>query len=132
MLDLFAGTGALALEALSRGAASAVLVENGRVGQRLIAENIQRCKAEDTAHLLRRDARRIGPANAPANLIFLDPPYDKKLGEQALSAAMRGGWIAPEALIVWEERAEIVVPDGLALLDQRRFGDTQISFLRAV
>ena len=93
VLDLFAGTGALALEALSRGAAEAVLVEKGRVGQRLIAENIDKL-GTDTATLLRSDATRLGPCpGAPFDLVFLDPPYGQGLGGRALHAAR--DWIAP-------------------------------------
>ncbi|WP_273521870.1 16S rRNA (guanine(966)-N(2))-methyltransferase RsmD [Rhodosalinus sediminis] len=132
VLDLFAGTGALALEALSRGAAEAVLVDDGRAAARLIAENIRACHAADRARHLRRDARRPGPCpEAPFDLVFLDPPYGKSLGEAALAAAQAGGWIAPGALVVWEESAPVTPPAGLALRDTRRYGDTTLAFLEA-
>jgi len=132
VLDLFAGTGALGLEALSRGAAEAVFVDDGRVAQRLIRENIAKCGAGPETRLISRDATRLGPnPDAPFGLIFLDPPYAKGLGEKAISAALAGGWIAPGALIVWEEGTEIAPPDGLTLLDARRYGDTMISLLEA-
>ena len=128
VLDLFAGTGALGFEALSRGAASAVFVENGRVGQKLIAENIKKLKAEDHAILRRADATRPGaPDDRTYDLIFLDPPYGKGLGEKAL-AAIRDH-CAPGALIVWEENAARIAPDGYTLLDHRRFGGTHITLL---
>ncbi|MEQ9261151.1 MAG: 16S rRNA (guanine(966)-N(2))-methyltransferase RsmD [Roseovarius sp.] len=129
VLDLFAGTGALGLEALSRGAAEAVFVENGRKSLGLLKENIRICGAGARAKVIARDARRPGPAPAPCGLVFLDPPYGKGLGEEALAAARAGGWIGEGALVVWEESAEITVPDGLTLADERRYGDTVIRLL---
>lgn len=129
VLDLFAGTGALGLEALSRGAASATFVDNGRVAHGLVGDNIARCRAQNTT-LIRRDARRLGAGN-PHGLIFLDPPYGKGLGEQALDAALAGGWIAPGALVVWEESGDITAPKPLTPLETRRFGATNITLLRA-
>lgn len=130
VLDLFAGTGALGLEALSRGAAEALFVENGRKALDLLGQNITLCRAGAQARVLRRDARRLGAVDgAPFDLIFLDPPYAKGMGELALSAALDGGWIAPGALIVWEESAKITPPDGLTRRDERRYGDTVITLL---
>jgi len=130
VLDLFAGTGALGLEALSRGAAKAVFVENGRTALRLLNRNIEICCVEDRTRVIRRDARKPGtPTSDPATLVFLDPPYGKGLGEAALSAVLAGGWIAPGALVVWEEGADITPPNGLRLLDSRRYGDTVIHML---
>lgn len=131
VLDLFAGTGALGLEALSRGAARAVFVENGRVGQRLIRENIGICGVGDRVQVVGRDARKLGAATEACWLVFLDPPYGKGLGEAALGAAMAGGWIAPGALVVWEEGGGIGVPEGWSLLDERGYGDTVIRVLEA-
>ena len=130
VLDLFAGTGALGLEALSRGAAHVTFVDDGRVAQKLVAANIKLLGAEATTRLFRADATRL-PAciDAPFDLVFLDPPYGKGLGETALSAAISGGWIAEDALILWEESAAITPPEGLTLLDARRYGDTTIHFL---
>ncbi len=130
VLDLFAGTGALGLEALSRGAASAHFVESGRIALGLLDQNIRLTGMEDRAKVFRRDVRRIGPVTGPpATLIFIDPPYARGMGEAALSAAIAGGWLAPGALIVWEESAVIVPPQGCTLRDRRRYGDTQISLL---
>ncbi len=132
VLDLFAGTGALGLEALSRGAACARFVEDGRKALSLLRKNIELCGAQERCTVLRRDARRLGEnEDGMHDLVFLDPPYGKGLGEKALAAALAGGWIAPRALVVWEESAEIAPPEGLARLDSRRYGDTEITVLRA-
>jgi 16S rRNA (guanine966-N2)-methyltransferase len=132
VLDLFAGTGALGLEALSRGAETCLFVDEGAKAGALIRRNIEICKAQSSARLMRRDARRLGRNDgAPYDLIFLDPPYGKALGEAAVKAALGGGWIAPEALIVWEERTAPTPPEGLHLLETRRYGDTTLSLLRA-
>lgn len=131
VLDLFAGTGALGLEALSRGAAHVTLVDDGRVATRLIRENIALLGVKDRARLITRDATRLPEAEAPCGLIFLDPPYGKGLGGRALAAAQAGGWLAPGALIVWEESTAQEAPDGFALEDSRRYGDSWISLLRA-
>jgi 16S rRNA (guanine966-N2)-methyltransferase len=128
-LELFAGTGALGLEALSRGAAHVTFVEPGRAALRLLRENIRLCAAADRTAVLPRDARRPGPARHPCGLVFLDPPYGKGLGEAALAAAMAAGWVADDALVVWEESADITVPEGLRVLDERRHGDTVIRLL---
>ncbi|MEX0311023.1 MAG: 16S rRNA (guanine(966)-N(2))-methyltransferase RsmD [Tateyamaria sp.] len=131
VLDLFAGTGALGFEALSRGAATATFVENGRMGQKLIAENIQKLKADTQARLLRMDATRPGPLDGgPYDLVFLDPPYGKVMGDKALTAIR--DHCADDALIVWEENAAQTPPDGYALLDHRRFGSTHVTFLEPV
>lgn len=131
VLDVFAGTGALGFEALSRGAAQAVFVENGRVGQKLIAQNIAKLRAEDRTQVMRSDATRLGAwAAAPFDLVFLDPPYGKAMGQDALARLRDGGWLAQDALIVWEESAAMTPPDGFQLEDRRKFGDTHVTFLR--
>ena len=130
VLDLFAGTGALGLEALSRGAASLTLIDDGAAARALIAKNVALCRTQ--ARHLRHDATRL-PTNpdAPYNLIFLDPPYGKGMGEAALLSAQKSGWLAPEALAVWEEGSPLPPPSGFDQLDQRRYGDTCIIVLRA-
>lgn len=131
VLDVFAGTGALGLEALSRGASHVTFVESGRKGQSLIRENIALCKAQAQCKLLSRDVRRLPrSADAPFDLVFLDPPYGKSLGEAALVSLSAGEWIADGALILWEENAPITPPQGCELLETRSFGSTNISFLR--
>ncbi len=130
VLDLFAGTGALGLEALSRGAASAVFVDDGRKAQSLIKANIKTLACE-AARLISRDATRLPPCDTEkATLVFLDPPYGKGLGQKALTAAIAGGWIADGALIVWEENTPQLAPDGFTRLDSRRYGDTHVTVLR--
>ncbi|SDF68928.1 16S rRNA (guanine966-N2)-methyltransferase [Celeribacter baekdonensis] len=130
VLDLFAGTGALGLEALSRGAEHVTFVDDGRKAQSLVMQNITLCKATDRTTLMRADATRL-PANpdAPYDLIFLDPPYGKALGEKAMAAAITGGWLTPRALIVWEDSTDIIIPEALTLLDQRKYGETKINIL---
>jgi len=131
VLDVFAGTGALGLEALSRGAGRAVFIENGRTALALLQRNIALCGAEEACRILRRDARHPGaPPGPPHDLVFLDPPYGKGMGEVALAALFKGGWIAGGATVIWEEGAEIHPPDGLHLLVSRRYGETCINLLR--
>ncbi len=133
VLDLFAGTGALGIEALSRGAAFAVFVDTGATARGLIREHIESFGLGGQSKLLKRDATALGRIEKfqPFDLVFLDPPYGKGLGEAALTAARDGGWLAPEALVVLEERAdvEIAVPDGFSVVDRRSYGDTAISLL---
>lgn len=132
VLDLFAGTGALGLEALSRGAVHATFVDNGRVAQRLIKENLTKARRSEDATLLSCAADRLPATDAPCDLVFLDPPYGKSLGASALAAASEKGWIARSALIVWEEDAPQEALEGLQLLDQRRYGDSHISLMEPV
>ena len=132
VLDLFAGSGALGLEALSRGAAEARFIDNGRVAARLIGENIRLCGCSDRASLLRLDATAPGPAQgAPATLVFLDPPYGQGLGAPSLTALRDGGWLAPGALVVWEESARQTAPAAFRPLDARRYGGTWVTVLES-
>ena len=131
VLDLFAGTGALGLEALSRGAAQATFVDDGRAAGQLIRRNIELTGCDDRAKLIRQDATRLGPcATGPFDLVFLDPPYGKGLGQIAMDAAMRGNWLAPGALVVWEESEPVSAPAGLSLIDNRRYGDTHVTLMQ--
>ncbi|MFK7835174.1 MAG: 16S rRNA (guanine(966)-N(2))-methyltransferase RsmD [Sulfitobacter sp.] len=130
VLDLFAGTGALGLEALSRGAAEVCFVENGRVGQRLIGENIAKLRAENHATLMRNDATRLGAwPHAPFNLVFLDPPYGKGMGQKALASARTGGWLSASATVVWEESAPMQAPEGFRRIETRKYGDTHVTLM---
>lgn len=132
VLDLFAGTGALGLEALSRGAAHATFVDDGVTSRALLRRNIELMRAMSETDVWRRDATRLGVNRGPAyGLVFLDPPYGKGLGTEALAAARTGGWLAPGALIVWEEGSVPVMPDGFQMMDQRRYGDTIVTILRS-
>ncbi|HWL55699.1 MAG TPA: 16S rRNA (guanine(966)-N(2))-methyltransferase RsmD [Paracoccus sp. (in: a-proteobacteria)] len=131
VLDLFAGTGALGLEALSRGAARVAFVDDGVAARALLRQNIDKARAMGVTDVWRRDATRLGENRGPAfDLVFLDPPYGKGLGEQALSSALAGGWIAPGAMIVWEEAAPPPAVEGLERIDQRKYGDTTVTLLR--
>jgi 16S rRNA (guanine966-N2)-methyltransferase len=129
VLDLFAGTGALGLEALSRGAAHVTFVDNGRPAQKLIRDNIAKLRRGDDTTLLTTDSTKL-PAGMPCDLLFLDPPYGKNLGGKALQSATQNGWVAPDALVIWEENQPQIAPRGFAALDQRRYGDSWITFLR--
>jgi 16S rRNA (guanine966-N2)-methyltransferase len=130
VLDLFAGTGALGLEALSRGAVSAVFVDDGRKALSLIKSNLKTLRCE-TGRVIARDATRLPICDRqPATLVFLDPPYGKGLGEKALAAAAKGGWLSEGALVVWEESAPQNAPEGFTRLDTRRYGDTHATMLR--
>lgn len=130
VLDLFAGTGALGLEALSRGAQFALFVDEGVKARALIRRNIDILQATGKTRLFRRNATRLGPVPLAAfDLVFLDPPYGKGLGERALASAVGGGWLAPGALIVWEENARQTAPPGFETLDARRYGDTWVHIL---
>jgi len=131
VLDLFAGTGALGFEALSRGASSVCFIENGRTGQRLISENMQMLRETDACALLRHDATKLSACpHPPFDLVFLDPPYGKSMGQQALAAAAANGWLADEALVVWEENSPMMAPQGFAKVDLRKYGDTHVTLLR--
>lgn len=132
VLDLFAGTGALGLEALSRGAARAVFVDDGAKARALLRANIDKTRAGGITRVFRRDAARLGEnRDAPYDLIFLDPPYGAGLGERAAESAREGGWIAPGATLVWEEGGEIAPPDWTRALGARRYGGTTVTILEA-
>ena len=133
VLDLFAGTGALGLEALSRGSAEVTFVDDGAKALALIRANVAKMRAEGECRVLRQDARKLGAnPGAPFGLVFLDPPYGKGLGEAALVAARTGGWLQPQAMVVWEEGSAPQVPEGFAMADQRKYGDTIVTLLRMV
>lgn len=133
VLDLFAGTGALGLEALSRGAAFALFIDDGTEARGLIRTNVERLGQTGATKVFRRDATRLGeiPRLQPFDLVFCDPPYGRGLGEKAIEAARRGGWLAPEALIVLEEDAEsgLELADGFVLIETRTYGDTALHFV---
>jgi 16S rRNA (guanine966-N2)-methyltransferase len=132
VLDLFAGTGALGLEALSRGATHASFADTGAKSLTLLRANIAKMQAEPTTEILRRDATRLGPnPGAPFTLIFLDPPYGKSMGEAALTSALTDRWLAPAAMVVWEESSPPIPPPGFTPLDQRKYSDTLVTLLKA-
>ena len=132
VLDMFAGTGALGLEALSRGAARVAFVDDGVAARVLLRKNIEKTRAMGVTDLWRRDATKMGENRGPGyDLVFLDPPYRKGLGQAALASCRAGGWLAQQALIVWEEGEAQTAPEGFEALDQRRYGDTWVTILRA-
>ncbi|MCV6825885.1 MULTISPECIES: 16S rRNA (guanine(966)-N(2))-methyltransferase RsmD [Halocynthiibacter] len=130
VLDLFAGTGALGLEALSRGARFASFVDNGRVSQKLLRENIRLARRQDQTRVLKCEASSLPEAQEPCSLVFLDPPYGQDLGGAALVSAAAKGWLAEDALIVWEESKPVLAPNGFQRIDTRKYGGTHITFLR--
>jgi 16S rRNA (guanine966-N2)-methyltransferase len=132
VLDLFAGTGALGLEALSRGASYGVFIEETAEGRGLIRTNVEAFGLSGRTKIFRRDATKLGEAGTlqPFDLVFADPPYGKGLGELALAAARDGGWLKPGALCLVEEAAATPFqpPAGFTLDDRRDYGDTTIAF----
>jgi 16S rRNA (guanine966-N2)-methyltransferase len=136
VLDLFAGTGALGLEALSRGAAFCLFIEDGVAARAAIRDNIEAFGLTGVTKIFRRDATALGPSGkyGQFSLVFLDPPYGRGLGDRALVSAAEGGWLAAGATIVLEERtgATAALPDGFTLLDRRIWGETEMLFARWV
>lgn len=132
VIDVFAGTGALGIETLSRGAAYSLFVEDNAESRALIRTNIEALNLTGVTKIWRRDATDLGPytvgAGGPFNLAFLDPPYRKGLAEPALIGLARGGWLSAGALIVVEIAADetLTAPHDFALLDRRSYGDTSI------
>ena len=135
VVDLFAGSGALGVEALSRGAGFALFVDNGSEARALLRANVEALALGGVTRIWRADATALGkaPAGPPFTLAFLDPPYGKGLAGPALTALLAGGWLAPNAIVVVEEaaKADIDAPAGLTLADERTYGDTRIAFFAA-
>jgi 16S rRNA (guanine966-N2)-methyltransferase len=135
VLDLFAGTGALGIEAISRGAAYALFVDEGVEARALLRANTETLGLGGVTRIFRRDATRLGPVHPlePFNLVFADPPYGKGLAEKALTSAREGGWLAKKALVVVEEAAHagFKPPDGFEELERRTYDDTEFVFLRS-
>jgi len=134
VLDLFAGTGALGIEAISRGAAYALFVDEGVEARALLRDNIEALGLGGVTRIFRRDASKLGPAHPiePFSLVFLDPPYGKGLAEKALVSVRQGGWLKPGALIVVEEAADAAfkAPEGFLELERRRYDDTEFVLMR--
>jgi 16S rRNA (guanine966-N2)-methyltransferase len=134
VLDLFAGTGALGFEALSRGAAFVLFVDDGAEARALLRGNVDALGAGGSTKVYRRDATKLGPVSPlePFSLAFLDPPYGKGLAEQALAAARGGGWLMSGAVAVVEEAADagFKPPEGFEELERRKYDDTEFVFLR--
>ena len=134
VLDLFAGTGAMGLEAISRGARFCQFVEDSAEARGLIRKNADALGVIGLVKIWRRDATDLGPcAPQPGfDLVFADPPYGKGLGEKALISLVSGKWLNPGAIVVLEEsaKAEVSAIDGLTPIDERAYGDTVIRFFR--
>ena len=134
VLDLFAGTGAMGIEALSRGAAFAAFVDDGAEARGLLRGNIEALGLGGVTRVLKRDAAELGAIRSfdPFGLVFCDPPYGKGLGEKALDSALQGGWLKPDALVVLEERAgaKLQLPPGFSVLDERESGESKLVFSR--
>jgi len=135
VLDLFAGTGALGIEALSRGAAYVLFVDDGAEARALLRENTQTLGLAGVTRIFRRDATKLGPAHPiePFTLAFLDPPYGKGFAEQALASARDGGWLVPGSIVVVEEAvaSSVKAPEGYEELERRAYDDTEFVILRA-
>jgi 16S rRNA (guanine966-N2)-methyltransferase len=136
VLDLFAGTGALGLEALSRGAAFALLIDDAAPARALMRDNVTALGLGGSARIFRRDATGLGDVHPvePFSLVFLDPPYGQGLAERALVSARAGKWLTPDALIVVEEAADagFTAPAGFEEIERRRYDDTELIFLRSI
>jgi len=134
VLDLFAGTGANALEAISRGAGYGVLVDIGAEARGLQRANVEALGLGGVTRILRRDATKLGPVSPfePFDLVFCDPPYGRGLGEAAIASAIAGGWLKRGAIIVLEERANVEpkLSAELQQLDRRKAGESQMIFSR--
>ncbi len=134
VLDLFAGTGALGFEALSRGASFCLFVDHGTEARGLIRHAIDALGLAREAKLFRRSAEQLGPAGniEPFDLVFADPPYGKGLAEKALAGAAMGGWFKPGAVVVIEEDAgaTFALPGSFEPLDARTYGRTLVTFAR--
>ena len=132
VLDAFAGTGALGLEALSRGAAFATFIEKDRAALKALRANIAALGEEQTTAILPGDALRPPKAAAPVTLAFLDPPYGEGLAAPALTALAAAGWLAEGALCVVEVGAKetLAAPEGFEVLEERKYGAAKVVFLR--
>ena len=131
VLDIFSGTGALGLESLSRGANKAVFIENGSFARKVLEKNIALLGANDLTKVIHQDVRKIKKTfDYSFDLIFLDPPYGKRLGEKAIDVLIKNNYLAENSIIVWEENSSISSPEALGLIDERRYGKTIVSFFR--
>lgn len=135
VLDIFAGTGSLGLEAISRGAKNVIFVDASAIARELIEKNILVCDCKQQAIILQMHAdraiRQLGARNAIFDLIFIDPPYERDLVNETLALTARRQLLAPKGRIVIEHHPNeaVIAPDGLNLTDQRKYGQTLISFL---
>ena len=135
VLDLFAGTGALGIEAISRGAKFTLFIDNGAEARALLRNNVEALGLGGVTKVYRRDATDLGPAHPvePFSLVFLDPPYAKGLANKALVSLRDGGWMTPSALLVVEDAkaAAFAAPQGFEELERRVYDDTEFVILRS-
>lgn len=135
VLDLFAGTGALGIEAISRGAAFALFVDNGAEARALLRNNVESLGLGGVTKVFRRDATNLGAAYPvePFSLVFLDPPYGRGLVPKTMSSLLDGKWLLPNALVIAEESkaAALSTPDGFEELERRAYDETEFVFFRA-
>jgi 16S rRNA (guanine966-N2)-methyltransferase len=135
VLDLFAGSGALGLEAISRGARFTLFVEDRAEARAAIRRNVESLNLTGATKIWRRDATKLGERRTlgPFDIAFLDPPYGKKLGERALAGLVEGAWLREDAIVVLEERADvdIALPARFERIDARTYGDTQVLVARS-
>lgn len=131
--DIFAGSGAMGIEALSRGAVLAVFVEKHSAGRALVSRNLEALGIVEQAQVIEGDARQLPPIDAPFDLIFMDPPYRRGLGEAALAALPKAGWLKHETLVVLESAADeqLEIPAEYEAVDRRQQGASQVIFLLA-
>ena len=134
VLDAFAGTGALGLEALSRGAAQVTFMENAKASQRAISANVSACQADSAVNLIETDVLAAPRAASPCGLIHLDPPYGKGLVSAALQRLETNGWIASGAICCAElgKDETLQIPEGFRQLEDRRYGAARIVILTKV
>jgi len=135
--DLFAGTGALGLEAISHGARYCLFIDDAAESRALIRKNVESLELTGATKIWRRDATQLGAmpvgSGGPFDLVFLDPPYRKNLVAPSLASLAAGNWLVPKALLVVEtaEKEQLILPAGFCSLNARMYGDTRVEFLVA-
>lgn len=136
VIDLFAGTGAMGIEALSRGASFCLFVDDSAESRALIRENVEALGLTGTTKIWRRDATNLGPmaagAGGPFDFVILDPPYRKDLIAPALASLREGGWLSERAVLIVETAEDEPQPvtEGFTVIDERAYGETRVAFLR--
>ncbi|MCG8492114.1 MAG: 16S rRNA (guanine(966)-N(2))-methyltransferase RsmD [Sneathiellales bacterium] len=132
VLDIFAGTGALGIEALSRGAAHVTFIDNHAGSLKLVRQNVAAINAQQKATLLNRDGKKPGKAGHPVDLVLMDPPYSEGLEQPSLHALQEGGWLHEETIIAVEQavKEKLEIPDGFTELDNRKYGAARLVILK--
>lgn len=132
VLELFAGTGVFGIEAISRGAASATLIEKDPAAFKLIQSNIKITNTSEQITAIKSNAIKLGICKTkPFDLIFIDAPYRKNLGKLALERALEKGWLSHNALVVWEDNVVPQIPKEFTPIEEKRYGNTILTFLKA-